>query len=150
MKNSSTFLDAGWNGSVWYMDAEINDGYPYFWWQDSSGSPVSVGTNYITKGMNFILFQNYPNPFNPATTIKYSIPTPPASSPLAKGRTEVGFVTLKVYNLLGQEVATLVNQRQTAGSYEVKFDASNLASGVYIYRLSAGEFTASKKLMLLK
>ena len=98
----------------------------------------------------FSLEQNYPNPFNPVTTIKYSLPTPPASSPLAKGRTEVGFVTLKVYNLLGQEVATLVNQRQTAGSYEVKFDASNLASGVYIYRIQAGEFTASKKLMLLK
>ncbi len=96
---------------------------------------------------NFSLEQNYPNPFNPSTMIKYSIPV--TLSPVT--------VSLKVFNLLGQEVATLVNQQQPAGNYEVKFDASNLpagrhglASGVYIYRIQAGEFTASKKLMILK
>ncbi len=92
----------------------------------------------------FSLSQNYPNPFNPTTTIKYSIPV--TLSPVT--------VSLVVYNLLGQEVATLVNQKQPAGNYEVKFDASSatggLASGVYLYKIEAGGFTAVKKLMLLK
>jgi len=73
-----------------------------------------------------------------------------ASSPLSKGRTEVGFVTLKVFNLLGQEAATLVNTQQLAGNYEVKFDASNLSSGIYLYKLQAGDFSSVKKLLLLK
>jgi hypothetical protein len=95
----------------------------------------------------FTLEQNYPNPFNPVTTIKYSIPT--SKNPL-QGGARGGLVTLKVYNLLGSEVATLVNEQQTPGNYEVKFDGSKLASGMYIYRLQAGSFVAVKKLMLLK
>jgi len=93
---------------------------------------------------DFSLSQNYPNPFNPSTIIRFSLPA---------GRQELpmnSFVTLKVYNLLGQEVATLVNEQKPAGNYEVKFDASNLASGVYVYRLNAGDFTASQKMLLLK
>ncbi len=85
----------------------------------------------------FELNQNYPNPFNPSTTIKYTLP-------------QTGNVTLKVYNALGQEVATLVNGRQTAQSYEVTFDASNLASGVYIYTLRTDNFNQSKKMLLVK
>ncbi|QQS37360.1 MAG: T9SS type A sorting domain-containing protein [Ignavibacteriales bacterium] len=85
----------------------------------------------------FALDQNYPNPFNPSTVIKYSIPAD-------------GFVTLAVYNLLGEKVATLVNDNLKAGGHEVNFDASNLSSGVYFYRLESGSFTAVKKLMLLK
>jgi len=96
----------------------------------------------------YALEQNYPNPFNPSTTIKYQIPESPLSRGVSGGRGV--FVTLKVYNILGEEVATLVNGFKNAGRYEVKFDASNLASGVYVYRLSAGDFNASKKLMLLK
>ncbi len=87
--------------------------------------------------LTYALYQNYPNPFNPTTTIKYSIPN-----------TE--HVTLKVYNILGQEVMTLVNDTQRPGVYEVKFDASGLASGVYFYRLNAGSFTAVKKMLLVK
>jgi len=83
------------------------------------------------------LEQNYPNPFNPSTTIKYSI-------------AEDGFVKLSVYNMLGEEVATIVNTTQKAGRYEVNFNASKLSSGVYIYRIEASKYTASKKLMLLK
>jgi len=98
----------------------------------------------------FSLSQNYPNPFNPVTTIKYTIPTPPASSPFRKGRNEVAFVTLKVYDILGSEIATLVNQEQNAGSYEVDFNASHLASGIYFYRLQAGSFIGTKKMILLK
>jgi hypothetical protein len=83
------------------------------------------------------LEQNYPNPFNPTTVIKYSIPVD-------------GYVTLAVYNLLGEKVASLVNDNLKAGGHEVSFDASNLSSGVYFYRLESGSFTSVKKLMLLK
>jgi len=86
---------------------------------------------------NFYLQQNYPNPFNPHTSINYSIP-------------EEGFVRLAVYNMLGEEVAMIVNASQKAGSYEVNFNASGLSSGVYIYRIEAANYTASKKLMLMK
>jgi len=86
---------------------------------------------------NFTLSQNYPNPFNPSTKIKYSIPNS-------------GLVTLKVYNILGQEIATLVNQKQKSGNYEVNFNASQLASGVYMYRIQAGDFSISKKMLFIK
>ncbi len=88
---------------------------------------------------NFNLEQNYPNPFNPATEIKYSIP---ASSG--------GLVTLKIYDMLGREVATLVNGEKPAGTYGVTWNAVNMPSGVYFYQLKAGSFSATKKLMLLK
>ncbi len=96
---------------------------------------------------DFELKQNYPNPFNPTTTIKYSIAT---SSPFAKGRTEQGFVTLKIYDVLGREITTLVNKNQPPGKYEVIFDAGNLPSGTYFYRLSALNFISGKKMVLLK
>jgi len=104
---------------------------------------------------SFKVFQNYPNPFNPTTKIKFTIPTPPISSPLSKGRTKEGFVTLKVYDVLGNEIATLVNEEKPAGTYEVEFNSHsgegrNLPSGVYFYRLRAGSFTETKKMLLLK
>ena len=110
----------------------------------------------------FSLSQNYPNPFNPVTTIKYTIPTPPASSPLVKGRNEVGFVTLKVYDILGSEIVTLVDEEQSPGNYKVEFKSTvgslQLASGIYFYRIqvvdpvsSSGQgFTETKKMILLK
>lgn len=85
----------------------------------------------------FVLEQNYPNPFNPFTTIRYGLP-------------QKSSVRLTVYNLLGQEVATLVNEEKNAGYHEVTFDGSGLASGVYIYRLTAGSFVQSRKLLLLR
>ncbi|MFZ2322343.1 MAG: C25 family cysteine peptidase [Ignavibacteriaceae bacterium] len=85
----------------------------------------------------YALDQNYPNPFNPSTTIKYQLP-------------EDGLVTLKIYDVLGSEIATLVNEQKTAGKYEVNFDASSLSSGVYIYKIQAGNFISSKKMILLK
>jgi hypothetical protein len=86
---------------------------------------------------SYNLAQNYPNPFNPVTTIKYSIP-------------ESGNVSLKVYDILGKEVATLVNEEKAQGVYSVIFDASNLSSGVYFYKLQAGSFVEIKKMMVLK
>jgi len=83
-------------------------------------TPTGIANEDILKS-DFILYQNYPNPFNPSTKIKFTIPTSPSSSPLTKGRNEVGFVTLKVYDILGNEVATLVNEYKTAGNYEIDF-----------------------------
>lgn len=85
----------------------------------------------------YSLEQNYPNPFNPSTTIRFNIP-------------EAGNVRISIYNVLGQEVATVVNQKLEAGSYNYNFDASKLASGVYVYQLKTENFVTSKKMMLLK
>ena len=86
---------------------------------------------------SFVLSQNYPNPFNPSTTISYSLP-------------QSGFVQLKVYDMLGREVTTLVNKEQTSGNYKIEFNASNLTSGVYFYRLQSGSFAETKKLIFLR
>jgi hypothetical protein len=85
----------------------------------------------------FKLEQNFPNPFNPTTTIQYQLP-------------HDARVTLKVYDILGSEVATLVNEGQEAGYKEVQFSGSNIASGMYVYRLSADKFVSVKKMMVLK
>lgn len=103
-----------------------------------SALPVSV--NHDEENFNsdsYILFQNYPNPFNPSTTITYYIP-------------ENSNVTLKVYDILGKEIAVLVNEERSAGTYKIEFNGSNLPSGIYFYRFIAGDFTATKKLILLK
>jgi M6 family metalloprotease-like protein len=113
------------------------------------GGATAVNENAAgTRPGMFVLEQNYPNPFNPATTISYQIP---ASLNPSQGGT-LAHVTLRVYDMLGREVAVLVNKEQTAGIYKVNFDAGkyNLSSGVYLYKLSAGELTMTKKLMLLK
>lgn len=91
----------------------------------------------LNEVKTYALVQNYPNPFNPTTTIKYQIP-------------KNGLVTLKVYDILGSEVTTLVNEFKNIGRYEISFDASKLSSGVYIYRLTANDFSNSKKMILMK
>ncbi|MBX2992949.1 MAG: T9SS type A sorting domain-containing protein [Bacteroidetes bacterium] len=92
----------------------------------------------------FTLFQNYPNPFNPTTKIEFRIPARPA------GGANFGLVTLKVFDLLGREVATLVNEVMQPGSYERVFHAEGLASGVYLCQLKSGSFVQTKKLLLLR
>lgn len=116
----------GWSGG-------LNDAI-YKW--DNSLLVTSVGQS---KGIveGFRLEQNYPNPFNPSTTIRYGLPTR-------------AHVTLSVFNTLGQQVAILVNESQEMGYHELKFDASGLASGVYFYRIQAGSFVQTKKLLLLR
>lgn len=98
--------------------------------------PTAINDEDITP-TEFALEQNYPNPFNPSTQIQFTI-----------GSNQ--FVQLKVYGLLGKEIATLVNEYRNAGSYKVDFDASNLSSGIYLYKLQAGEFVQSKKMLLMK
>jgi hypothetical protein len=98
---------------------------------------TSVRDNRPHVPSQYILYQNYPNPFNPTTVIAYSLPAPAA-------------VTLKVYDLLGREIKTLVNERQNAGQHSMTFDGSNYPSGVYFYRLQAGTYSQTKKLIELK
>jgi hypothetical protein len=86
---------------------------------------------------NYALDQNYPNPFNPATTITYAVP-------------QNSFISLRVVDILGNEVQTLVNETKSAGTYTVSFDATSVPSGVYFYTLEAGNFVSSKKMLLIK
>jgi len=109
------------------------------------GIAVFNGTGIIKKIVKpnnnvpgkIVLLQNYPNPFNPTTTINYSIP-------------KSGLVTIKVYDVLGKEVRTLVNEEKTAGNYSVQFNGNNLSSGIYFYRMQSDNLSQTKKLILLK
>jgi hypothetical protein len=107
----------------------------------SSGVPLpkqqAVNDNTVVKEMKTELLDNYPNPFNPSTKISYSLKT--------EGR-----VSLKIYNTLGEKVITLVDEIKPAGSYEAEFNASELPSGIYIYRMQSGEYVSSKKMLLIK
>jgi len=86
---------------------------------------------------SYKLNQNYPNPFNPATIISYQLQ-------------KDGLVSIKVYDILGKEIAELINEKQTAGNYQIEFNASNLPSGTYFYKIATGNFTEVKKMILLR
>ena len=156
----STKVDIGLirNGFNYYYRIKAIDKsmFPHISFAPDTGYYVAVydtTTGVIDIGESpapFDLYQNFPNPFNPTTTITYTIPTTPKSSPLTNGRTKEGFVKLKVYDILGNEVATLVNEEKPAGEYKVKFDGSNLPSGIYFYQLKAGNFIQTKKMILLR
>lgn len=113
----------------------------------NSGPSIIYEVNGIVTGVEsessnnspnkFALDQNYPNPFNPSTTIKYSIP-------------KMSFVTIKIYDVLGREVQTLINEQKSAGNYSAVFNANNFPSGIYFYRIQAGDFVQTKKMVLLK
>ena len=120
------------------------------WWDDDNGADAgsaylytgfaaAVGVESETAGLpaEFSLSQNYPNPFNPETVIELALP-------------QTGDVSLVVYNLRGEEVAHLINNAMPAGNHRVSWNASSVASGVYLYRLQAGEFVQTKKMLLLK
>ena len=121
-------LGSSGTGQVWIDSVSIVE-----------SSPVTTGVAEKANGNpgTFLLMQNYPNPFNPSTNISFSIPTK-------------SLVSLKVFDLLGREVATLMSQEKPAGTYQATFDASKLSSGVYFYQLQADKFTETKKLLLLK
>jgi len=128
-------LYAGENESPWRADYASNAGVAGFLYTLTGTNAVPPGHGFLPTG--YRLQQNYPNPFNPATTIKYVLP--------AAGR-----VTLRVYNMLGQEVATLVNGVQNAGEQIVRFNGANLSSGMYFYRLEARNYVDTRKMVLVK
>ena len=124
-----------------YLDNTVNKGIFFYRLKqidfDGQYEYSNVIEVEVTAPGKFALSQNYPNPFNPGTIIKYQVP-------------ELSFVTLKVYDVLGKEITTLVNKEKPAGSYEVKFDGTGLPSGIYFYRLKAGSFVETKKMVLMK
>lgn len=136
--NRGNFAQAfGW-GSITSDGVQMD----YNWERPSTfGYLEIVGLTGVAQGKglptSYALYDNYPNPFNPTTKIKYDLP-------------KESQVSLRIFDILGREVASLVNEKQNAGSYEVNFNANKLASGVYIYRLSAGSYVQVKKMMLLK
>ncbi len=117
----------------------------YTEWIDggSSTSGISENKNDLPSGFN--LSQNYPNPFNPTTKIKYTIP-----NVIASGTKQTQLVTLKVFDVLGNEIVTLVNEEKPAGSYEMNFKAKGLSSGIYFYKLQTGSFVETRKMVLMK
>jgi hypothetical protein len=171
-------LEQVWNGSVWVND--IKKDYTYLWnYFESCNAELWNGTNWepgdtpilvnnpdgfkiaiVTQSINiyymivnvettnsgipsdFSLSQNYPNPFNPTTKIKYTIPS--------VGTRDRVSVQLRIYDILGREIATLVNEEKPAGEYEVELNAANLPSGIYFYQLKVGQFSETKKMILLR
>ena len=143
---------SGFNSSV-FTDTTLGQGSFYYWrvnntnsagtsnWSDTASfyvsSTVGVENSKNTIPQQYYLSQNYPNPFNPSTVINHEIP-------------KSSLVTLKVYDALGREVATLVNEEKPVGRYNVTFDASKYSSGIYFYRITAGNFIQTKKMILLK
>jgi len=148
-KNDGCFTSLYCNDGGYVLGGKSNSFWPYddiafIIKTDSLGNSLitSKKQNGDKSSRNFTLLQNYPNPFNPSTTIKYSIPT-----------VETGHapsVRLIVYDILGREVETLVNEKQKPGNYEVVFNASNLPSGIYFYSMTVGKFNSVKKMMLVK
>ncbi|MEN8194177.1 MAG: YCF48-related protein [Bacteroidota bacterium] len=145
-----------WTLSI-YDDIEGNTGTLQAWGLKlyfDKATAIACPEPVIPK--EFKLYQNYPNPFNPSTKIKYQIPVNSKQYSVSSNQYQESriqhqvFVSLKVYDILGREVATLVNEQQQPGYYEVNFDGSGLTSGVYIYRLHGGSFIESKKLLFIK
>ena len=102
-----------------------------------SGPATSVENDGVGSPSEFLLFQNYPNPFNPSTTIQFSIPN-------------TSYVTLGVYNTLGERVGVLASEELTSGTYNYSWDAAGLTSGIYFYKLQAGSYVETKKMVLLR
>ncbi|MBK9405458.1 MAG: T9SS type A sorting domain-containing protein [Ignavibacteria bacterium] len=125
-----TFTDRANTGTYNYRlkQIDLNGNFEYF----NLSNEIEVGVP-----NSFAMSQNYPNPFNPSTKINYDLPVD-------------GIVSIKLYDLTGRQVASLVSEAKIAGYYTVNFDASNLASGMYFYRISAGSFTSTKKMALVK
>jgi hypothetical protein len=137
---SSPLLSAGFIDSIFpgYFNIKVeimSDGWTY--WTDSMQVIVTGVEEEELKPLSYKLGQNYPNPFNPNTQIKYSVP-------------RSSQVTLKIFNTLGEEIETLVNEEKTVGTYESNWNAANLPSGVYFYQLRASDFVQTKKMILLK
>jgi len=139
-KNEDAGLPSNINVRAITIDSQflyIGSGDGFVWKRNLSDFGITTDIEDEFVPLSFELFQNYPNPFNPSTTIKYSI-------------SQYGNVNLKIYDLLGKEIITLINEEKPAGVYEIEFDGTNLSSGVYFYRLQTGAFSKTMKLNLIK
>ncbi len=146
--NTYTYNDNKMTKNLWQKwDDTNNKWYNFERWTFTYGNTVAVREKKNEPG-NFYLSQNYPNPFNPATTIKYTIPSSAVANVAADFSQRL--TTLKVYDVLGRKVTTLVNEEKQPGSYQVIFNANNLPSGIYLYRLRIGNNTITKKCLLIK
>ena len=151
--NSWIQINAGLGSGAYYVLSLGMDNQYLFAGTSASSiwrRPLSQVVTDVNEELNiqpeqYSLEQNYPNPFNPSTKIRYSIP-----SVIASETKQSADVTLNVYDVLGNEVATLVNEEKPAGNYEVDFKASQLSSGIYFYKLQAGSFSETKKMTLLR
>jgi len=123
------FIDEGISGNVYYRLKQVD-------YDGSITYSEEIEVNGVTVS-SIQLEQNYPNPFNPATIIKYQLGND-------------GFVTLKVFNSLGEEVTVVIDEYQSAGSYSITFNGNDLPSGMYVYQLQSGTYSANKKMLLLK
>jgi hypothetical protein len=141
---SGIFPDGNANGKIVYVGFPFETIYP----EEERNiflskviaffqAPVDVSENLNLRPESFQLFQNYPNPFNPSTTISFTIPNSEK-------------VLLKVFDPLGREVVTLIDGYKSSGKYDVQFNAENFPSGIYFYKLNAGHFVSTKKMILLK
>ncbi|HLX12976.1 MAG TPA: T9SS type A sorting domain-containing protein, partial [Bacteroidota bacterium] len=138
LNHLANFSDASATYTIASQFGSINPTYFAAWNFDTEMPQTPQGVKTPKNApFTYALHQNYPNPFNPTTKLQYSI---------QKG----SVVTLKVYNVIGQELVTLVNEKQNAGVHEVTFDASQLSSGIYFYRITADNFVSTKKMTLIK
>jgi len=136
--NRSLIVQVGTNPFGGKVDLDQEWVRPHTWGiGEVVNGPEGIANNSSARIYEYKLFDNYPNPFNPYTTITYTLK-------------ESGKTTLKIYNSLGQEIATLVDEVQAAGPHVVKLNAGKLASGVYFYRLDSGSFHQTKKMVLMK
>ncbi|NWG29621.1 MAG: T9SS type A sorting domain-containing protein [Ignavibacteriaceae bacterium] len=143
--SSWTQINDGFSSSAYYvLSTGINDKYIYagtnasgVWRRELTELITDVNSGNNLTPSEFYLEQNYPNPFNPSTSIQYQV-------------SSISQVTLKVYDILGNEIVTLVNEEKPAGIYEIAFYATGLSSGIYFYKLSAGSFVQTRKMLLVK
>jgi len=105
--------------------------------QVTDSSTITIAQDEIFQPEEILLYQNYPNPFNPLTTISYQLP-------------ESGYVTLKVYDMLGNEIESLVNDVKSAGVHEVTFYSGDISSGLYLYKMNSGDYEMTKKMLFVK
>jgi hypothetical protein len=161
--NNLILVQSGALDSVWNIDPSylpLNYDTTYYWqvlevvpncntwgplWHFTTEQIPVIVTDTITLPLDYALEQNYPNPFNPSTKIKYSVP-----DVITSAAKQSQLVTIKVYDVLGREVAKLVNEEKEAGRFEVVFDARTLTSGVYFFRMEADKFIDIKKMIILK
>jgi hypothetical protein len=134
---SSTTINGNWILTVY--DSSTSEKAKLMGWGLRPNNIINVGIDPISTEIPDVynLYQNYPNPFNPVTNIKFEIP-------------KTSLVKITVYDILGKEIQSILNENKEPGIYEVKFDGSKLSSGTYFYRIEAGNYTAFKKMILLK